>query len=214
LSESTFDIVVHHFPNLTDRQRDQFTALGTLYTDWNSKVNVISRKDIDQFYLHHVLHSLAIARIAPFEDGTMVLDVGTGGGFPGIPLSIMFPQCRFTLVDSIGKKIKVVEDVAARIGLTNVTPKWGRMEDVPGTFDVAVSRAVAPLADLAGWLQGKVHPSKKSVHGLLCLKGGDLTQEIADSRLHPKVYELKSVFKDEYFEGKKLLWVEGFGQRR
>jgi 16S rRNA (guanine527-N7)-methyltransferase len=208
------DIIHQHFSGLSQRQTEQFAILGPLYSEWNSKVNVISRKDIGQFYLHHVLHSLAIAHIAPFEDGTAVLDVGTGGGFPGIPLAIMFPECRFTLVDSIGKKIKVVEDVANRVGLDNVTPVWGRMEDVPGTYDVAVSRAVAPLADLAEWLRGKVHPSKKTVHGLLCLKGGDLTKEITDSRTLPKVYELNSVFKDPYFEGKKLLWVAGFGQRK
>lgn len=214
LIETEFISVLNEFPHLTGKQQEQLKALGPLYAEWNEKVNVISRKDIEQFYLHHVLHSLAIAHIAPFESGTTVLDVGTGGGFPGIPLAIIFPECRFTLVDSIGKKIKVVENVANRIGLPNVVPIWGRMENVPGTHDVAVSRAVAPLADLAEWLRGKVHPSDKSVHGLLCLKGGDLTKEIADSRLQPKVYELKSFFAHPYFEGKKLLWVAGFGQRK
>lgn len=188
--------------------------LGLFYTEWNAKVNVISRKDIDQFYLHHVMHSLAIAKLLPFAPGTTVLDVGTGGGFPGIPLAIFFPECHFTLVDSIGKKIKVVEDVTARLGLTNVTPIWSRMEDVAGTFDVAVSRAVAPLSELSQWLRGKLHLSDKRVHGLLCLKGGDLTQEIADSRLRPTVFDLGNELNDPYFEGKKLLWVEGFSQWR
>lgn len=207
-------LISTHFPDLAQQQRMQIDMLLALYTEWNEKVNVISRKDLDQFYLHHVLHSLAVAHFTPFEPGTTVIDVGTGGGFPGIPLAILFPTCQFTLVDSIGKKIKVVEDVAHRLALSNVNPVWGRMEAVPGTFDVAVSRAVAPLADLAHWLRGKVHPSTKTVKGLLCLKGGDLGQEIADSRLKPQVFDIQTAFDNPYFEGKKLLWVSDFGQRR
>lgn len=207
-------IISGHFSNLTQQQREQIAMLLPLYGEWNDKVNVISRKDLNSFYLHHVLHSLAVAHFTPFETGTSVIDVGTGGGFPGIPLAIVFPQCHFTLVDSIGKKIKVVEDVATRLGLRNVTPVWGRMEAVPGTFDLAVSRAVAPLADLAHWLRGKVHPSNRAVKGLLFLKGGDLAQEIADSRLKPQVFDIKLAFDNPYFEGKKLLWVSDFGQRR
>ena len=207
-------LILAHFPYLAQHQREQIDMLLPLYSEWNEKVNVISRKDLDQFYLHHVLHSLAVAHFAPFEPGTTVIDVGTGGGFPGIPLAILFPTCKFTLVDSIGKKIKVVENVATRLGLQNVAPVWGRMEAVPGTFDVAVSRAVAPLADLAHWLHGKVHPSNKKVGGLLCLKGGDLGQEIAESRLKPQIFDIHSAFDYPFFEGKKLLWVNDFGQRR
>lgn len=207
----SWEIILKYFTELTDAQKQQLQALYAVYEDWNAKINVVSRKDFHLFYERHVLHSLAIAAVADFEDGTTILDVGTGGGFPGIPLAIMFPACKFHLVDSIGKKIKVANEVAGSIGLTNVSGKQARMEQGKEKYDVIVTRAVAPLAQLKHWLVGKLDSkSKKSVGGLFCLKGGDLTQEIIDARVKANLYDIGSMFEEEFFQTKKVVWVKKF----
>jgi 16S rRNA (guanine527-N7)-methyltransferase len=207
----SWEIILKYFTELTDAQKQQLQALYAVYEDWNAKINVVSRKDFHLFYERHVLHSLAIAAVADFEDGTTILDVGTGGGFPGIPLAIMFPACKFHLVDSIGKKIKVANEVAEGIGLTNVSAKQARMEQGKEKYDVIVTRAVAPLAQLKHWLVGKLDAkSKKSVGGLFCLKGGDLTQEIIDARVKANLYDIGSMFEEEFFQTKKVVWVKKF----
>ncbi len=207
----SWEIILKYFTELTDAQKQQLQALYAVYEDWNAKINVVSRKDFHLFYERHVLHSLAIAAVADFEDGTTILDVGTGGGFPGIPLAIMFPACKFHLVDSIGKKIKVANEVAEAIGLTNVSAKQARMEQGKEKYDVIVTRAVAPLAQLKHWLVGKLDgKSKKSVGGLFCLKGGDLTQEIIDARVKANLYDIGSMFEEEFFQTKKVVWVKKF----
>ena len=207
----SWEIILKYFTELTDAQKQQLQALYAVYEDWNAKINVVSRKDFHLFYERHVLHSLAIAAVADFEDGTTILDVGTGGGFPGIPLAIMFPACKFHLVDSIGKKIKVANEVAEAIGLTNVSAKQARMEQGKEKYDVIVTRAVAPLAQLKHWLVGKLDAkSKKSVGGLFCLKGGDLTQEIIDARVKANLYDIGSMFEEEFFQTKKVVWVKKF----
>jgi 16S rRNA (guanine527-N7)-methyltransferase len=206
-------IVKEHFPHITDQQVEQFSKLGDLYTEWNSQINVISRKDIDQLYTRHVLHSLGIVSVVRFREslpnkpgGTRVLDVGTGGGFPGIPLAIMFPKTSFHLIDAIGKKIKVVNAVVEALGLKNVTTEHGRAEQVKGKFDFIVSRAVTNMPDFVNWVKHKVR--KDSFHtiknGILYLKGGDLTEELKD---FPKaqIYELEDVFEDPFFETKKVV---------
>ena len=202
------DIISNYFPDLTQHQKEQFEQLYPLYVHWNAKINVISRKDTGLFYLRHVLHSLAIAKLLPFQDGTMVLDVGTGGGFPGIPLAIMFPNCNFHLIDSIAKKVKVATDVAAQLDLDNVKVEQGRVEELKFRYDVIVTRAVAPLLTLKRWTSGKlIKRSDKKINGLICLKGGDLTNEIIEAKLKPKLFNLSDHFKDEFFETKKLVWV-------
>lgn len=206
----SFALLGHYFPNLTAAQHEQFAQLKPLYEEWNAQINVISRKDMDAFYVHHVLHSLAIAKAAPFDDGTVVLDVGTGGGFPGIPLAIMFPTCTFHLVDSIGKKIKVVNGVANALELENVTAEKARVEHLPHTYDVVVTRAVAPLSTLKHWLYGRLDPAtKKSVRGLIALKGGDLAAEIAEAKVKTKLIPVSSLFDEEFFATKTLVWVNG-----
>lgn len=183
--------------------------LYSVYSEWNEKINVVSRKDFHLFYERHVLHSLAIAKVAQFESKTRVLDVGTGGGFPGIPLAILFPECTFHLVDSIGKKIKVVQEVAEEIGLKNVTAEQQRMEQVKGNYDVIVTRAVASLSTLKNWLKGKLdRKSDKAVTGLFCLKGGDLFEEITEARVKANVHEISNSFEDDFFETKKVVWVK------
>lgn len=202
-------IVSKYFPDLTERQQAQFAQLKPLYEEWNAQINVISRKDMDSFYVHHVLHSLAIAKAAPFEAGTVVLDVGTGGGFPGIPLAIMFPNCTFHLVDSIGKKIKVVKEVAAAIGLENVTAEQARAEQLPHTYDVVVTRAVAPLAQLKQWLKGRLDAKcKREVRGLLALKGGNLTDEIIEAKVKARLIPVSEFFGEEFFATKSVVWVQ------
>lgn len=192
---------------------DQFKQLGALYKDWNEKINVISRKDIDSLYEKHILHSLAIAAICPFDDGAEVVDIGTGGGFPGIPLAIFFPHVDFLLSDSIGKKIKVVQGVAEAIGLKNVTAVHSRVEEIKGrTFDYAVSRAVAPLGDLWKWTNHMIRKGQKSdelPNGLVCLKGGDLTKEIAESGLKKIVqgWEVQNIFPEPSFAEKYVIYV-------
>jgi len=198
-------LINHYFPHLSPQQQQQFAALGPCYQAWNARINVISRKDIDQLYLHHVLHSLAIAKFTSFPDGASVLDVGTGGGFPGIPLAIMFPQTHFFLCDSIAKKVRVVDEVVSALGLKNVSAKQVRAEEVKGEFDYVVCRAVAPLIELLGWVWGM------TVKGIICLKGGDLKEEIdACRRIVGKIEEVSvsQWFNEPFFEGKKIVLIK------
>lgn len=203
------DIITHYFPALTPRQQEQFAALFDLYKEWNEKINVISRKDIDNLYINHVLHSLGIAKVMEFRPGAHVLDVGTGGGFPGIPLAILFPETRFHLVDSIGKKITVVQAVADGVGLKNVKGEQIRAEQIKGEYDFIVSRAVTRLKEFYGWIHRKV--KARSVHsldnGILYLKGGDLDEELAELKRIHQVYDLSDYFREEFFETKKVVYV-------
>jgi 16S rRNA (guanine527-N7)-methyltransferase len=198
--------ILRQFPNLTDNQIHQFEKLQELYKDWNSKINVISRKDIDELYTRHVLHSLGIAKVQEFEKGTYILDVGTGGGFPGIPLAILFPETCFYLIDVIAKKIKVVNEVAKALGLQNVKAEQMRAENVKGDFDFIVSRAVTNMPDFVSWIKDKIKKQNKHElkNGILYLKGGDLTEELKD---FPKAmeYNLSEYFKEEFFETKKVV---------
>ena len=204
------DLILKYFPDLTETQKEQYAALFDLYKDWNSKINVISRKDIDNLYEHHVLHSLAIAKILKFRPGTSIVDVGTGGGFPAIPLAIMFPDSTFHLVDSIGKKIKVATEISNAIGLTNTTFRHCHIEEEKAKFDFVVSRAVMPLADLVRLSQKNVQnkDQKNSLpNGLICLKGGELQQEIAPFKKRATLYDLKEFFKEEFFITKKGVYL-------
>lgn len=203
------DIILKYFPQLTERQREQFAALDALYHDWNAKINVISRKDIDNLYEHHVLHSLGIARMIRFKAGTQIMDLGTGGGFPGIPLAILFPDTRFHLVDSIGKKIKVCTEVAAALGLDNVTTRHCRAEEEKGKFDFVVSRAVMPLADLLKIIRKNIAKEQRNAmpNGLICLKGGELDKETVAVKHHCLVTPLSDYFEEEFFETKKVIYV-------
>lgn len=198
--------ILKQFPNLTENQIQQFHKLETLYQDWNAKINVISRKDIDELYTKHVLHSLAIAKIQPFVAGSYVLDVGTGGGFPGIPLAILFPETRFYLIDVIAKKIKVVQAIAEALELKNVKAEQLRAENVKGDFDFIVSRAVTNMPDFVSWVNGKIRKNSKHElqNGILYLKGGDLTEELADFK-KAEQFNLSDFFKDEFFETKKVV---------
>ena len=202
-------IISKYFPDLTPLQVIQFGQLGPLYAAWNEKINVISRKDIDLLYERHVLHSLAIAKFTSFQEDTKVLDVGTGGGFPGIPLAIMFPDAHFHLVDSIGKKIKVVEEVASAIGLTNLTAEHNRMEKVKGPFDFVVSRAVAPTKQLYQWTDRLVSKTSKNeiTNGWLLLKGGDLKTEMKEAKLPHQLTSISKYFSEEFFETKKVIYI-------
>ena len=204
------DIILKYFPDLTDRQKEQFGALFDLYADWNAKINVISLKDIGNLYEHHVLHSLGIAKMIHFRADTRVMDLGTGGGFPGIPLAIMFPDCRFHLVDSIGKKIKVATEVASAIGLENVTFRHCRGEEEKGLFDFVVSRAVMPLADLMKIVRKNISKEQRNAYpnGLVCLKGGELQQEMRIVRNQVETCDLSTWFEEEYFVTKKVVYVQ------
>ncbi|MDG1774630.1 MAG: 16S rRNA (guanine(527)-N(7))-methyltransferase RsmG [Flavobacteriaceae bacterium] len=204
----TAQLIFDYFPNLTQQQQDQFIALEALYQDWNLKINVVSRKDIEELYLRHVLHSLAIAKFISFNPGAHILDVGTGGGFPGIPLAILFPETHFTLVDAIGKKIKVVEEVVAGLGLENVIAKHQRVEEDKQQYDFVVSRAVAAMPTFMRWIKGRIkkvseHPIK---NGVLYLKGGDLSEELQDYRT-VQIYSLMDYYKEDFFETKKLVYL-------
>lgn len=203
------DLIFSYFPELTAVQKEQFSRLLPLYREWNARINVISRKDIDNLYLNHVLHSLGIAKMTSFKPGSYILDVGTGGGFPGIPLAILFPEVRFHLVDSIGKKITVVKNVAQGVGLKNVEAEQVRAEQVKGEYDFIVSRAVTRLKEFYGWVHRKVKKdSKHSLYnGILYLKGGDLDEELAELKKPHQIFELSSVFKEEFFETKKVVYV-------
>ena len=212
------DILLKYFSDFSARQIEQYRLLEALYKDWNAKINVISRKDIDSLYEKHVLHSLAIAAAFDFPPGLEIVDIGTGGGFPGIPLAIFFPEVKFHLVDSIGKKLKIVEAVKEATGLNNVTTQHGRAQEIKNRkFDFAVSRAVAPLKDLLQWSRPLLKSSSYTMEslsgqvqlhsGLICLKGGDLAQEISDSGAKPRMIEISSLFEEEYFKEKYLLYV-------
>ena len=202
-------MIIEDYFKLTERQAEQFAQLDALYRDWNSKINVISRKDIDNLYEHHVLHSLAIAKLLPFMPGTSIMDVGTGGGFPGIPLAILFPECQFLLIDSIGKKIKVATEVAKALGLTNVVCKQERVEEEKQKFDFVVSRAVMPLPDLVKLVQKNVSNKHRNAvpNGLVVLKGGDLKDEIAPYIKTAEVTPCSDWFKGEWFETKQVIYL-------
>jgi 16S rRNA (guanine527-N7)-methyltransferase len=201
--------ILKYFPNLTPTQKSQFEALYALYSDWNSKINVISRKDIENLYEHHVLHSLAIAEIIHFQPGTTVLDVGTGGGFPGIPLAILFPEVKFVLIDSIGKKIKVGVEVSTAICLKNITLKHLRIQEEKDKYDFVVSRAVMPLEDLVKLVQKNISKKQKNAlpNGLICLKGGELQHEVLPYKNISEMYEVSDYFSEEYFKTKKAVYV-------
>lgn len=202
-------MIISDYFQLTEHQEQQFAALDVLYRDWNSKINVISRKDIDNLYEHHVLHSLAIAKVLPFQPHTEILDVGTGGGFPGIPLAILFPECRFTLIDSIGKKIKVAQEVATALGLTNVECIQERAEEEKRKFDFVVSRAVMPLPDLVRLVQKNVSNKQRNAvpNGLVVLKGGDLRDELRPFQKRAEVTEISSFFRGEWFDTKRVIYL-------
>lgn len=205
----TMELINKYFPNITEEQRQRFAALDALYRDWNSKINVISRKDIDNLYEHHILHSLGIAQIINFKPGTRVMDLGTGGGFPGIPLAIMFPEVHFHLVDSIGKKIRVCDEVRTALGLANVTTEWTRAENLKEKYDFVVSRAVMPLADLVKLVRKNIAPKAQNAmpNGLICLKGGELANEVLPMKAHTLITSLSDYFEEEFFETKKVVYV-------
>ena len=214
------DILLKYFSDFTETQLQQLAALQSLYKDWNEKINVISRKDIDSLYERHVLHSLSIAATFQFPAGAEIVDIGTGGGFPGIPLAIFFPEVTFHLVDSINKKLKIIEDVKAKIGLTNITTQHIRAEDINiRKCDFVVSRAVAPLKDLWRWSKPLLKKANNKVQGsdgettlasgLICLKGGDLSTEIAESGLKPKLLEISEIFDEDFFKEKYVVYVKG-----
>ncbi len=211
------EILLKYFSDINEKQLAQFAALEQLYTDWNAKINVISRKDIESLYEKHVLHSLSIAAVFNFSAGTQIIDIGTGGGFPGVPLAIFFPEVQFHLADSIGKKLKIIEAVKDDIGLNNITTQHIRAEEIKNKrFDFAVSRAVAPLKELLQWSRPLLKPATVKIKsangeevykpGLICLKGGDLKQEINDSATKPKMVAISELFEEEYFKEKYLLY--------
>ncbi len=210
-NEAALEVINKYFSDFSPKQQEQFASLGPLYKEWNAQINVISRKDIDSLYERHILHSLAIAAVCSFKDGAQVVDIGTGGGFPGIPLAIFFPEVEFLLSDSIGKKIKVVQGVADAIGLKNVTAIHSRVEELKDRrFDFAVSRAVAPLGTLWGWIKPLLRVGRKSEeygNGLICLKGGDLAQEFAESGVKPRVLSVADIFEEETFQDKYIVYV-------
>lgn len=204
----TAEIVFKYFTELSEIQREQFIQLDSLYQNWNQKINVVSRKDIDELYIRHVLHSLGIAKIQQFNEGASILDVGTGGGFPGIPLAILFPETKFTLVDAIGKKIKVVQEVIDGLELKNISAHHSRVEDLPGQYDFIVSRAVAAMPTFVHWTKGKI--KRDSAHerrnGILYLKGGDLKEELKDYR-NAQIFDLTEFFEEDFFETKKVVYL-------
>ena len=202
-------LIQNYFPDLSEQQIAQFAQLGSLYEEWNAQINVISRKDTEHFYERHVLHALAISKVMSFVDGSKILDIGTGGGFPGIPLAILYPNCDFLLVDSIGKKIKVVQEVAAAIGLTNVRATHDRAENVKEQFDFIVSRAVTAMPKFLGWTKGKFLKANNNPlkNGVLYLKGGDLKEEMATVMKAVQYFDISNFFKGEFFETKKVVYV-------
>ena len=203
------EIIKKYFPELTERQQEQFEALDALYHDWNAKINVISRKDIDQLYEHHVLHSLAIARAIRFRPGTRILDFGTGGGFPGVPLAILFPDCEFKLIDGTGKKIRVAQEVSQAIGLRNCQPEHLRGEDEKGRYDFVVSRAVMPLPDLVKIVRKNIAKPQRNAlpNGILCLKGGDLQAETQPFRNIVETTDISTFFTEDWYKGKYVIYL-------
>lgn len=201
-------IIERYFDNLTDEQRRQFAMLGEVYAEWNAKINVISRKDMEHIYLHHILHSLAIGRVCQFDKGARVLDVGCGGGFPSVPLAILFPDVEFTAIDSIGKKIRVVEGVCKAVGIKNIRTINGRVEQLDGKFDYIVSRAVTEMPRFVGWVRGLVERGQRGslANGILYLKGGDLTAELTASRRKWVRYEISDIFDEEFFLTKQVVY--------
>ena len=208
------ELIARYFPELSQEQRLRFGRMPGLYAEWNERINVISRKDVGELEARHVLHSLAIAKIWQPVAGARIMDVGTGGGFPGIPLAVIFPQAHFTLVDSIGKKTKVAEAVARELGLDNVTVLNARAEAVPGMFDHVVSRAVAPMGILMGWVWQKIRKGDKGdkaanlPNGLICLKGGDLADELAETGKRADIYEIRDLFEEPFFDTKKIVFIK------
>lgn len=203
------ELIFNYFPDISEEQKKQFSKLVSLYAYWNEQINVISRKDMDHFYERHVLHSLAIAKIQAFKNGSRILDIGTGGGFPGIPLAILFPECQFVLVDSIGKKIKVVNEVCDALGIKNVTTFHARAEDVKEQFDFIVSRAVTAMPEFLKWVKGKFLTDNKNIlnNGILYLKGGDLTEEMKPIKQTPKYTNIREFFDFDFFETKKVVYL-------
>ncbi len=203
------DLILKYFPELTDRQQEQFTALYSVYGEWNAKINVVSRKDFDQLYLRHVLHSLAIAKVCRFDAGARVLDVGCGGGFPSVPLAILFPEVRFVAVDSIGKKITVVRGVAEALGIENIEPRNCRVEQIPERFDYVVSRAVTDMSTFVGWVWSKLERGQHGTlpNGILYLKGGDLAEELALSGKRWDLHAISNYFDEEFFETKQVVYT-------
>lgn len=204
------EIIFQYFKDINDEQRAQFRALGPLYQEWNAKINVISRKDIDNLYMHHVLHSLGIAKVVNFKQGSNILDIGTGGGFPGIPLAILFPNCKFKLIDSIGKKTRVAAAVANAIGLKNVVVEHRNVIEEKNKYDFVVSRAVMNATDLVKLIRKNVSKEQRNAlpNGLICLKGGDMTEEVAPFKNHSEIWDLKSYFDDEFFDTKKVMYIQ------
>lgn len=204
------ELIEKYFQKLSEKQSEQYKMLDALYHDWNAKINVISRKDIDNLYEHHVLHSLAIAQFIKFKEGTEIMDLGTGGGFPGIPLAIMFPNCHFHLVDSIGKKIKVCTEISKDLGLSNVTFRHCRAEEEKGKFDYVVSRAVMPLADLIKIVRKNISPKQNNAlpNGLICLKGGELEHETMPVKHSTVLTSISDFFEEPFFETKKVVYVQ------
>lgn len=204
------EIIFQYFKDINDEQRAQFRALGPLYQEWNAKINVISRKDIDNLYMHHVLHSLGIAKVVNFRQGSNILDIGTGGGFPGIPLAILFPNCKFKLIDSIGKKTRVAAAVANAIGLKNVVVEHRNVIEEKNKYDFVVSRAVMNATDLVKLIRKNVSKEQHNAlpNGLICLKGGDMTEEVAPFKNHSEIWDLKSYFDDEFFDTKKVMYIQ------
>lgn len=203
------NLILQYFPDLTETQKKQFAQLVDLYKEWNDQINVISRKDTENFYERHVLHSLAIAKVIQFKRGTSLLDVGCGGGFPGIPLAILFPDCKFHLVDSIGKKIKVVKEVASAIGLTNLEATHSRAEEIKAKYDFVISRAVTAMPKFISWIQNKFDKQDKNAYpnGVFYLKGGDLREEMQPVTRHKEYYDISEFFEGEFFETKKVVYV-------
>lgn len=204
------EIIFQYFKDINDEQRAQFRALGPLYQEWNAKINVISRKDIDNLYMHHVLHSLGIAKVVNFRQGSNILDIGTGGGFPGIPLAILFPNCKFKLIDSIGKKTRVAAAVANAIGLKNVVVEHRNVIEEKNKYDFVVSRAVMNASDLVKLIRKNVSKEQRNAlpNGLICLKGGDMTEEVAPFKNHSEIWDLRSYFDDEFFDTKKVMYIQ------
>ncbi len=209
MNQDGVSLILKYFPDLTESQREKFIALRELYEDLNEKINVISRKDIENLYERHILHSLAVAKIVKFEAGTRILDVGTGGGFPGIPLAILFPDCSFTLADSIGKKITVVQEVASGAGISNVNPMNIRAEKIKEEFDFVTARAVTDIREFYIWVKDKISKNNRNSlkNGIITLKGGDLNEEMSQLKRHYEIVEIRDFFEEEFFETKKIVYI-------